>query len=151
MHIISRSRWPQAATLASLTDLKLMKQRIHTMPRNNQIHKAPTFSWTKRTIIAQDIRVTVYFELYVDCGWGGDLDSRTSNESTADILRNQGTQSLDRDSEKAMTIRLCYGILLTIAIYFTVMSKSVRMHSVPRWWLLSYPRIFEGVGGCVGE
>ena len=64
---------------------------------------------------------------------GGDLDSRTSNESTADILRNQGTQSLGRDFEKAMTIMAtCYGILLTIAIYFTVMSKSVRMHSVPR-------------------
>ena len=63
---------------------------------------------------------------------GKDLDSRTSNESTADILRNQGTKSLGRDSEKVMTIRSCYGILLTIAIYFTVESKSVRMHSVPR-------------------
>ena len=45
---------------------------------------------------------------------GKDLDSRTSNESTADILRNQGTKSLGRDSEKVMTIRSC---LLTIAIY----------------------------------
>ena len=91
MHIISRSRWPQAATLASLTDLKLMKQRIHTVPSSSlsdvtiQYMKCFVFDPIPGFLmIVQSIRTgqpgnqaTIYFAWYV-----GDLEQAMNQPQT---------------------------------------------------------------------
>ena len=153
MHIISRSGCPQADTLASLTDLKLMKQRIHTIPGsrlsdettgtdthitkeqafwcNGWIHLILSVGWnivSGRLGVSKNTDCTNIENratIYVLCMVCG--GSGRSNESTTDTLRNQGTKSQGRffQREKELVFHFFETLPLDLNVPFDGATRSL--------------------------